>query len=265
MSFLWPSVLWCLLALPLLVGSYVLLLKRRKKFALKYSGLALVKQAQGKWAGVRRHVPPARVEEVAHHYELFDGVSPITTFTLKQAEGLQHRLAAAGSPLPVFVGMRNWHPFLSDTLAEMSRLGVRRAIGFIMAAQSSYSSCEQYRENVLDARVTTEGLHECSVATARGLTLVLPVALPLGERVCLSLRAHDVLLSADPPGRVSARNVLPARVERIETTDGDALVTLAAGEPIVAKLTSGAVARLGLREGSPVYALIKAQALRRIA
>lgn len=58
MSFLWPSVLWTLLILPLLVGGYVLLLRRRKKFALKYSGLALVKQAQGRWSSVRRHVPP---------------------------------------------------------------------------------------------------------------------------------------------------------------------------------------------------------------
>ena len=100
-----------------------------------------------------RPVPPARIEEVAHHYELFGGVSPITAFTTEQARGLQDRLAAAGHPLPVFVGMRNWHPFLADTLKEMSRAGIRRAIGFIMAAQSSYSSCEQYRENVRDARI----------------------------------------------------------------------------------------------------------------
>jgi ferrochelatase len=48
--------------------------------------------------------------------------------------------------------MRNWHPFLDDTLADMSRAGVRRAIGFILAAQASYSSCQQYKENVRDAR-----------------------------------------------------------------------------------------------------------------
>src|SRR5262245_66443553 len=92
-----------------------------------------------------RPVPPARVEEVAHHYELFGGVSPITTYTRRQGEGLRHRLAAAGHPLPVYVGMRNWHPFLADTLREMSRSEVRRALGFIMAAQASYSSCQQYR------------------------------------------------------------------------------------------------------------------------
>ena len=99
-----------------------------------------------------RDVPPARIEQVAHHYEIFGGVSPITELTRKQAAGLQQRLAAAGTPLPVFVGMRNWHPFLIDTLAEMSRAGVRRALGFIMAAQASYSSCQQYKENVRDAR-----------------------------------------------------------------------------------------------------------------
>ena len=53
--------------------------------------------------------------------------------------------------------MRNWHPFLHDTLAEMSRAGVRRAIGFIMAAQGSYSSCQQYKENVRDARKAIVG------------------------------------------------------------------------------------------------------------
>jgi ferrochelatase len=100
-----------------------------------------------------RPVPPARVEEVAHHYERFGGVSPITAFTTAQARGLEEQLAADGHPLPVFVGMRNWHPFLADTLKQMSRAGIRRAIGFIMAAQSSYSSCQQYRENVRDARV----------------------------------------------------------------------------------------------------------------
>jgi len=99
-----------------------------------------------------RRVSPERVEEVAHHYELFGGVSPITEMTQRQAAGLRARLAAAGHPLPVYVGMRNWHPLLPDTLRAMHRDGARRAIGFIAAAQHSYSSCQQYRENVAAAR-----------------------------------------------------------------------------------------------------------------
>jgi ferrochelatase len=101
-----------------------------------------------------RRVPPSRVEEVAHHYELFDGVSPLTALTMKQAELLRATLEQRGMPLPVYVGMRNWHPFLADTLADMSRAGVRRAVGFLAAAQRSYSSCTQYRENVDAARAT---------------------------------------------------------------------------------------------------------------
>jgi ferrochelatase len=100
-----------------------------------------------------RRVSPERVEEVARHYEIFGGVSPITELTRRQADGLRERLAAAGRPLPVYVGMRNWHPFLADTLRAMYEAGVRRAIGFIGAAQHSYSSCQQYRENVAVARV----------------------------------------------------------------------------------------------------------------
>ena len=99
-----------------------------------------------------RRVSPARVEEVAHHYEMFGGISPITALTRQQAEGLRTRLAERGCALPVYVGMRNWHPYLVDTLRTMYADGVRRAIGFIMAAQHSYSSCQQYRENVIAAR-----------------------------------------------------------------------------------------------------------------
>jgi ferrochelatase len=117
-----------------------------------------------------RTVPPERLEEVAHHYELFGGVSPITEFTRKQAAGLADRLAAAGMALPVFVGMRNWHPYLADTLAEMARAGVGRAVGFIAAAHGSYSSCQQYKENVTDARraVTAAGLADVEVTYVHG-------------------------------------------------------------------------------------------------
>jgi protoporphyrin/coproporphyrin ferrochelatase len=117
-----------------------------------------------------RPVRPERIEEVAHHYELFGGVSPLTQLTQQQADALRERLARAGSPLPVFVGMRNWHPLLPATLAQMSRAGVRRAIGVIMAAQASYSSCEQYRENVLDARkaLREQGLTDVEVTYVPG-------------------------------------------------------------------------------------------------
>src|SRR5215216_3232545 len=66
-----------------------------------------------------RRIASGRVDEVAHHYELFDGISPITELTTRQADGLRARLVAAGCPLPVYIGMRNWHPLLPDTLKWM--------------------------------------------------------------------------------------------------------------------------------------------------
>ncbi len=99
-----------------------------------------------------RRVPAARLDEVASHYARFDGVSPLRAITMRQALGIEERLAERGLHLPVYVGMRNWHPFLTDTLAAMSTAGVRRAIAFIMAPHRSFSSCTQYRRNVDDAR-----------------------------------------------------------------------------------------------------------------
>ena len=99
-----------------------------------------------------RRVPPARLHEVAEHYAIFGGISPITELTRRQAAGLEARLGAARLPLPVHVGMRNWHPFLADTLATLSRQGARRVVALIAAPHRSYSSCGQYHENVADAR-----------------------------------------------------------------------------------------------------------------
>ena len=58
LNFIWPEMLWLLIAVPLLVLAYLWLLGRRKKTAVRYANLALVKQAMGKAAGWKRHVPP---------------------------------------------------------------------------------------------------------------------------------------------------------------------------------------------------------------
>lgn len=59
MTFLWTHMLWLLVLVPLLIAAYVWLLRRKKKSAIRYANLALVKQAMGKSPGWRRHVPPA--------------------------------------------------------------------------------------------------------------------------------------------------------------------------------------------------------------
>lgn len=59
MTFIWTEMLWLLLLVPVLIAAYIWLLRRKKKSAVRYANLALVKQAMGKGLGWRRHVPPA--------------------------------------------------------------------------------------------------------------------------------------------------------------------------------------------------------------
>lgn len=59
MTFIWMEMLWLLLLVPILIGLYVLMLRRRKRTAVRYASLAMVKQALGKGPGWRRHLPPA--------------------------------------------------------------------------------------------------------------------------------------------------------------------------------------------------------------
>ncbi len=82
-------------------------------------------------------VPPGRLEEVAHHYEEVGGRSPINELTFRQAKALAELLDREGPRLPVYVGMRYWHPLASEAVEQMMRDGVRRAVGLIMAAHDS--------------------------------------------------------------------------------------------------------------------------------
>ena len=59
MSFLWPEMLWGLLVLPMLLAAYVMILRRKKKLAVKYANLAMVREAMGASQRIRRHIPPA--------------------------------------------------------------------------------------------------------------------------------------------------------------------------------------------------------------
>lgn len=99
-----------------------------------------------------RPVPRERYEEVVHHYELIGGTSPLNELTFAQARSLRAVLAAAGPNLPVYVGMRNWSPYLADTLAQMQADGVRRALGLILAPHRAEASWERYQGSVAAGR-----------------------------------------------------------------------------------------------------------------
>jgi ferrochelatase len=102
-----------------------------------------------------RNVPRERMLAVAEHYYHFDGKSPINQQTRELISALEAELALNGPRLPVYWGNRNWDPFLLDAMRQMKRDGIRRALAFVTAAYSSYSSCRQYRENIALAQKET--------------------------------------------------------------------------------------------------------------
>jgi ferrochelatase len=99
-----------------------------------------------------RNVPRERILQVAKHYELFGGVSPINEQNRKLISALNQEFEASGPHLPVYFGNRNWHPMITDTLRKMRDDGVHRALAFVTSAYSSYSSCRQYLENIAEAQ-----------------------------------------------------------------------------------------------------------------
>lgn len=86
-----------------------------------------------------RPLPQSVVEEVKHRYGLI-GRSPLTELTLKQSE-----LVAQELGMPVYVGMRNWKPFITDALQAMISDGVSRAVVICLAPQNSRTSVGLYR------------------------------------------------------------------------------------------------------------------------
>jgi ferrochelatase len=94
-----------------------------------------------------RGIPEERLEEVAHHYRAFGGVSPINEQNRQLKAALEAELAARGIELPVLWGNRNWEPYISDALTEANERGLTKLIAIGTSAYSSYSSCRQYRED----------------------------------------------------------------------------------------------------------------------
>ncbi len=95
-----------------------------------------------------RGIPDERLEEVAHHYRHFGGVSPINDQNRALAAALEGELAARGIDLPLYWGNRNWDPYLADAVQQAYDDGHRRLLAVVTSAYSSYSSCRQYREDL---------------------------------------------------------------------------------------------------------------------
>jgi ferrochelatase len=91
----------------------------------------------------RRPLAPQVIEEIRHRYSLI-GFSPLACWTLRQADQLSQSLQ-----MPVFVGMRNWKPFIADAVQAIAAEGVEHVIAICLAPQNSRTSVGLYRRAVV--------------------------------------------------------------------------------------------------------------------
>jgi len=94
-----------------------------------------------------RPLPQTIVEEIQHRYSLI-GKSPLTEITMDQARLVEQELAASGDAAPVYVGMRNWRPYIPDVVKQMRADGIEEAVVICMAPQNSRTSVGLYRRAV---------------------------------------------------------------------------------------------------------------------
>lgn len=94
-----------------------------------------------------RPMPQTVVEEIQHRYSLI-GKSPLTEITMEQARLVEAELAAGGDAVPVYVGMRNWRPYIPDVVKQMRADGIEEAAVICLAPQNSRTSVGLYRRAV---------------------------------------------------------------------------------------------------------------------
>jgi ferrochelatase len=132
---------------------------------------------------------PKVLEEVLSRYRAIGGSSPLLAWTRAQAEALQPTLG-----VPVFYGMRNWHPFIRETMDCIEAAGVERLAAIALAPQFSESSVGLYirrtEEAARDAGVRAE------IVWARSYHADPLLVDAFAERLAQVWKGHKVLFTA---------------------------------------------------------------------
>jgi protoporphyrin/coproporphyrin ferrochelatase len=120
---------------------------------MAYGGPDTLEEVEPYLMDVRGYRPtsPEIIHEVCERYREIGGRSPILGRTRAQADALQSALNEQGQDFKAFVGMRHWHPFIQDTLAEMHSQGIERTVGLVMAPHYSRMSIQAYFRKIEDA------------------------------------------------------------------------------------------------------------------
>jgi protoporphyrin/coproporphyrin ferrochelatase len=191
-----------------------------------------------------RPLPHEVVEEVSHRFSIIGG-SPLTPLTLEQGRLLEQALG-----LPVYVGMRNWKPYIADVVHQMRADGITRAVVICLAPQNSRTSVGLYRRAVFAA---AEGHIELNFVSdwADHPALIDGFA----ERLRTTRDAFAAEIGFAPPVLFTAHSVPCRTVLSAPQTDPAAPPQPPDPYPIEAKLTARLVAaQVGLAESNWFFA-----------
>jgi len=180
-----------------------------------------------------RPLPEAVVEEIRHRYSLI-GRSPLTALTLEQG-----RLLADELGMPVYVGMRNWKPYIRDVVAQMREDGIERLVAICLAPQNSRTSVGLYRKALLNA---ADGL---KIEFIEGWADHPLLADAFAERLRAVYDPFSSAVGAPVPVLFTAHSVPCRTIQTVVPADGPP-VSPAAQDPdpyaVEAKRTAGSVA-----------------------
>ena len=152
-----------------------------------------------------RPTSPEIIHEVRERYREIGGRSPILEQTQFQADALESALNKNGNEFKAFVGMRHWHPFIKDVLAEMSRQGIEQAVSVVMAPHSSRMSIGAYYQRLDEANSPIE------FARIENWHLQPGYIQALANRVCDTLERFPAEARADVPVIFTAHS-LPEKI-----------------------------------------------------
>ncbi|MFO7583976.1 MAG: ferrochelatase [Anaerolineales bacterium] len=145
------------------------------------------------------------IHEVRERYREIGGRSPILEQTRAQADALQAALNKTGEHYRVFVGMRHWHPYIKDTLAEMRAAGIEKIVGLVMAPHYSRMSIGAYYKKV------DESVESLEIAPIERWNLLPGYLDALAGRVRAALERFPAEVRADVPVIFTAHS-LPERI-----------------------------------------------------
>jgi ferrochelatase len=157
-----------------------------------------------------RPTAPQIVQEVRERYQAIGGRSPILERTQAQADALEAALnvghASRGNlPYKCFAGMRHWHPYIKEALAEMANTGISRAVGLVMAPHYSRMSIGAYFKRVEEAQLPVE------IARIESWHLLPGYLDALAGHVRAALEKFPADIRADAPILFTAHS-LPQRI-----------------------------------------------------